>query len=208
MAIDTLDRDLCAHSVWIPSMGRMAICHKPYLPMYSNSTVAHTHIYIYIQLYCFRCFHCDTWSPMSCWKQIQINSVLNGVFFGLFGIWVCPKVFPESKYLLTTLMYTSTYTHKLGASQIIKSGKRSGTTLVPYLRSIPPFHHTPVPYLFEVSPEIRCNLKTVGIGTFTRQLFELNSFRLRLSYAWLGMGMYVILKYTVIYVFLNIVEHV
>ena len=46
----------------------------------------------------------------------------------------------------------------MGASQNTRSGTRSGTTPVPYPRSIPPFHtclkdpfHTSVPYLCSIS---------------------------------------------------------
>ena len=49
----------------------------------------------------------------------------------------------------------------MGASQIIRSGTRSGTTPVPYPRSIPPFHtclkdpfHTSVPYLWSIRYDV------------------------------------------------------
>ena len=57
------------------------------------------------------------------------------------------------------------------------------------IRSIP-LLHTSGPYLWSICCWSTHFHKTVGIGTFTWQLFGLNSFRLWLSYAWLGMGMY------------------
>ena len=69
--------------------------------------------------------------------------------------------FPEI-YIKTHINIYSTHAIiHMGASQIIGSGTRSGTTPVPYPRSIPPFHtclkdpfHTSVPYLWSIRYDI------------------------------------------------------
>ena len=60
---------------------------------------------------------------------------------------------PDGKFHCSWLVQN----HYMGASQTIRSGTRSGTTPVPYPRSIPPFH-TPVPYLFEGSVPYLCSI--------------------------------------------------
>ena len=58
----------------------------------------------------------------------------------------------------------------MGASQNTRSGTRSGTTPVPYPRSIPPFHtclkdpfHTSVPYLWSISYYLLMYVRTCAI---------------------------------------------
>ena len=78
---------------------------------------------------------------------------------------------PDGKFHCSWLVQN----HYMGASQIIRSGTRSGTTPVPYPRSIPPFH-TPVPYLFEGSVPYLCSIPLVHTSWYIYMIYIHNKY--------------------------------
>ena len=91
--------------------------------------------------------------------------------------------------------------NQLVASQIIRSGTRSGTTPVPYPRSIPPFH-TPVPYPRSIPPFHTC-LK----DPFHTSVPYLWAIRYDI-YIYMYIYTHYLYKYIYVYMYICIFEHV